>query len=313
MSPWGRRAGPQREGCCLPGTSSLRQVGGKAGGAAVLQRALQGAGLGERGDLRDRGLDCVPPLAGQPAAAAAGAAALRPHGQADAGPVPGAARAAAAGRQRVFSHRLLRAAPGGGRERQEEDARQVRAGTGAWGIFLGGGETRTHPFHPLLGGPTSSPPPRTKENGLDRDPLHPEHLSKRPCTMSPAQRYSPSNGLNHPPNGLGHPPPAAPPLPQHYRLEDMAMAHHYRDAYRHPDPRELRERQRPAGEWWHPPGAGAGGGTGEHTHAAPGRGGLTPAPRLPCSGARDAAGGGDRPPAHRPGMGGGVETPQQRK
>lgn len=96
------------------------------------------------------------------------------------------------------------------------------------------------------GGPTSSHPSRTKENGLDRDPLHPEHLSKRPCTMSPAQRYSPSNGLSHPPNGLGH--PAGPPLPQHYRLEDMAMAHHYRDAYRHPDPRELRERQRPAGE-----------------------------------------------------------------
>ncbi|KAK2530166.1 Cbfa2t3 [Columba guinea] len=88
-------------------------------------------------------------------------------------------------------------------------------------------------------------PDRTKENGLDRDPLHPEHLSKRPCTMSPAQRYSPSNGLSHTPNGLGHP-PAAPTLPQHYRLEDMAMAHHYRDAYRHPDPRELRERQRPA-------------------------------------------------------------------
>ncbi|XP_065517251.1 protein CBFA2T3 isoform X3 [Lathamus discolor] len=91
-------------------------------------------------------------------------------------------------------------------------------------------------------GPTSSFPPRTKENGLDRDPLHPEHLSKRPCTMSPAQRYSPSNGLSHPPNGMGHP-AAAPPLPQHYRLEDMAMAHHYRDVYRHPDPRE---RQRPA-------------------------------------------------------------------
>lgn len=77
--------------------------------------------------------------------------------------------------------------------------------------------------------------PRTKENGLDRDPLHPEHLSKRPCTMSPAQRYSPSNGLSHPPNGL--PPPPGPP-PQHYRLEDMAMAHHYRDTYRHADPRE---------------------------------------------------------------------------
>ncbi|NXO79980.1 MTG16 protein, partial [Sitta europaea] len=88
-------------------------------------------------------------------------------------------------------------------------------------------------------------PDRTKENGLERDPLHPEHLSKRPCTMSPAQRYSPSNGLSHPPNGLG-PPPAGPALPQHYRLEDMAMAHHYRDTYRHPDPRELRERQRPA-------------------------------------------------------------------
>nr|XP_021382603.1 protein CBFA2T3 isoform X2 [Lonchura striata domestica] len=88
-------------------------------------------------------------------------------------------------------------------------------------------------------------PDRTKENGLDRDPLHPEHLSKRPCTMSPAQRYSPSNGLSHPPNGLGHP-AAGPPLPQHYRLEDMAMAHHYRDSYRHPDPRELRERPRPA-------------------------------------------------------------------
>ncbi|XP_068811891.1 protein CBFA2T3 isoform X2 [Struthio camelus] len=82
-------------------------------------------------------------------------------------------------------------------------------------------------------------PDRTKENGLDRDPPHAEHLSKRPCTMSPAQRYSPSNGLSHPPNGLAHP---AAPLAQHYRLEDMAMAHHYRDAYRHADPRE-RHRQ----------------------------------------------------------------------
>ncbi|XP_039358637.1 protein CBFA2T3 isoform X1 [Mauremys reevesii] len=87
-------------------------------------------------------------------------------------------------------------------------------------------------------------PDRTKENGLDRDPLHPEHLSKRPCTMSPAQRYSPSNGLSHQPNGLPHPTPPPPP-PPHYRLEDMAMAHHYRDSYRHPDPRELRERHRP--------------------------------------------------------------------
>ncbi|XP_047566052.1 protein CBFA2T3 isoform X1 [Lutra lutra] len=75
-------------------------------------------------------------------------------------------------------------------------------------------------------------PDRTKDNGSDRDPLHPDHLSKRPCTLSPAQRYSPSNGLPHP-----TPPP-------HYRLEDMAMAHHFRDSYRHPDPRELRERHR---------------------------------------------------------------------
>uniref|UniRef100_A0A2K6RKK1 CBFA2/RUNX1 partner transcriptional co-repressor 3 n=1 Tax=Rhinopithecus roxellana TaxID=61622 RepID=A0A2K6RKK1_RHIRO len=75
-------------------------------------------------------------------------------------------------------------------------------------------------------------PDRTKENGLDRDPLHPEHLSKRPCTLNPAQRYSPSNG-----------PPQ--PTPLHYRLEDIAMAHHFRDAYRHADPRELRERHRP--------------------------------------------------------------------
>uniref|UniRef100_A0A8C9IT12 CBFA2/RUNX1 partner transcriptional co-repressor 3 n=1 Tax=Piliocolobus tephrosceles TaxID=591936 RepID=A0A8C9IT12_9PRIM len=78
-------------------------------------------------------------------------------------------------------------------------------------------------------------PDRTKENGLDRDPLHPEHLSKRPCTLNPAQRYSPSNG-----------PPQ--PTPPHYRLEDIAMAHHFRDAYRHADPRELRERHRPLGE-----------------------------------------------------------------
>ncbi|XP_036998219.1 protein CBFA2T3 isoform X3 [Artibeus jamaicensis] len=74
-------------------------------------------------------------------------------------------------------------------------------------------------------------PDRTKENGSDRDPMHPDPLSKRPCTLSPAQRYSPSNGLPH-------------PTPPHYRLEDMALAHHSRDPYRHPDPRELRERHR---------------------------------------------------------------------
>lgn len=109
---------------------------------------------------------------------------------------------------------------------------------------------------PLLLGPLSTVPgsvttgllptfwARTKENGSDRDPLHPDPLSKRPCTLSPAQRYSPSNGLPH-------------PTPPHYRLEDMALAHHSRDPYRHPDPRELRERHRQLSEQC----SGGGGGT----------------------------------------------------
>ncbi|XP_056382012.1 protein CBFA2T3 isoform X3 [Hyla sarda] len=81
-------------------------------------------------------------------------------------------------------------------------------------------------------------PDRTKEN--IQEGLHLDPLPKRPCTTSPAQRYSPSNGLLHPPtNGLPHP---TPPPTQHYRLEDMVLAHHYR----HTDPREMRERQRQA-------------------------------------------------------------------
>lgn len=77
---------------------------------------------------------------------------------------------------------------------------------------------------------------RTKENGSDRDAAAQDPLRKRPCTLSPAQRYSPSDGLPHP-----VPPP-------HYCLEDMAMAHHFRDPYRHGDPRELREHYRHIGE-----------------------------------------------------------------
>ncbi|XP_042616884.1 protein CBFA2T3-like isoform X4 [Cyprinus carpio] len=94
-------------------------------------------------------------------------------------------------------------------------------------------------------------PDRTKESAGDRDGLHPEHLAKRPCTVSPSQRFSPSSGLpahpppnglpTHPPNGLPHP---NPPAPQHYRLEDMALAHHYRDAYRHAEHRDVRDRHR---------------------------------------------------------------------
>uniref|UniRef100_A0A667X0X4 CBFA2/RUNX1 partner transcriptional co-repressor 3 n=1 Tax=Myripristis murdjan TaxID=586833 RepID=A0A667X0X4_9TELE len=71
-------------------------------------------------------------------------------------------------------------------------------------------------------------PDRTKDSS-ERDGLHPEHLAKRPCTISPSQRFSPSTGL-----------PAHP----HYRLEDMALAHHYRDAYRHNEHRDTRERHR---------------------------------------------------------------------
>uniref|UniRef100_A0A8C2WLR5 RUNX1 partner transcriptional co-repressor 1 n=1 Tax=Cyclopterus lumpus TaxID=8103 RepID=A0A8C2WLR5_CYCLU len=90
-----------------------------------------------------------------------------------------------------------------------------------------------------------SPP---NKNGFERDgALHPDvHPSKRPCTISPAQRFSPSNGLSYQPNGLPHPGPLP---PQHYRLDDMAIAHHYRDNYRHPptNHREIRERARPIG------------------------------------------------------------------
>ncbi|XP_055991559.1 protein CBFA2T3 [Sorex fumeus] len=77
-------------------------------------------------------------------------------------------------------------------------------------------------------------PDRTKENGCDRDAPDPDPLSKRPCTLSPAQRCSPSDGP--------HPTP-----PPHYCLEDMAMAHHFRNPYGHPDPRELREHYRHVG------------------------------------------------------------------
>ncbi|CAL8362221.1 unnamed protein product [Gadus morhua 'NCC'] len=99
-------------------------------------------------------------------------------------------------------------------------------------------------------------PDRTKE-GSDRElHHHTEHLAKRPCTTSPNQRFSPGTGLpphpppnglptHPPPNGLpGQPPPNPPAGPQHYRLEDMALAHHYRDAYRHNEHRDARERHR---------------------------------------------------------------------
>ena len=96
---------------------------------------------------------------------------------------------------------------------------------------------------------------RTKESS-ERDGLHPEHLAKRPCTISPSQRFSPSTGLpahpppnglpTHPANGLPHPPnPQV--VPQHYRLEDMALAHQYRDAYRHNEHRDARDRHRQTG------------------------------------------------------------------
>uniref|UniRef100_A0A3Q2XSE1 CBFA2/RUNX1 partner transcriptional co-repressor 3 n=1 Tax=Hippocampus comes TaxID=109280 RepID=A0A3Q2XSE1_HIPCM len=75
-------------------------------------------------------------------------------------------------------------------------------------------------------------PDRTKDSS-ERDGLHPEHLAKRPCTISPSQRFSPSTGLPNPQMA-----------PQHYRLEDMALAHQYRDAYRHNEHRDGRDRHR---------------------------------------------------------------------
>ncbi|RVE74407.1 hypothetical protein OJAV_G00021970 [Oryzias javanicus] len=62
-------------------------------------------------------------------------------------------------------------------------------------------------------------PDRTKDSS-ERDGLHPEHLAKRPCTISPSQRFSPSTGLpaHPPPNGLPtHPPNGLPtrPTPRH--------------------------------------------------------------------------------------------------
>ncbi|XP_051887046.1 protein CBFA2T1-like isoform X5 [Pristis pectinata] len=78
-----------------------------------------------------------------------------------------------------------------------------------------------------------SSPERNKENGFDRDPP-----AKRVCTISPAQRHSPSVSLPPPPNGQLHPTP--PPL-QHYSLDDVAMSHLYRDPQRLP---EYRDRHR---------------------------------------------------------------------
>ncbi|XP_069758045.1 protein CBFA2T1 isoform X3 [Narcine bancroftii] len=85
-------------------------------------------------------------------------------------------------------------------------------------------------------------PDRTKENELDPDALHTEHLSKRPCTPSPVRSFSPSNRLGNQSNGLSH---MAPPRLQHYRLEGIAVAQHYRDPYRPPEHKELRNRHCP--------------------------------------------------------------------
>ncbi|XP_072926625.1 protein CBFA2T1 isoform X6 [Hemitrygon akajei] len=88
-----------------------------------------------------------------------------------------------------------------------------------------------------------STPDRTKENGLDHDPSHADHFSKRLCVHSPVQCFSPKNRRGHQSNGLSQ---LAQPQLQHYRLEDMAVSHHYRDSYRQPEHKELRDRHRPA-------------------------------------------------------------------
>ncbi|KAJ8354361.1 hypothetical protein SKAU_G00219280 [Synaphobranchus kaupii] len=66
---------------------------------------------------------------------------------------------------------------------------------------------------------------QTKENGFNREPLNNQPPSKRPCTVSPGLRFSPNSGPCYQPNGLAHP---TPPPPQHYRLDDVGVAHPYR-------------------------------------------------------------------------------------
>ncbi|KAI2662258.1 Protein CBFA2T3 [Labeo rohita] len=135
-------------------------------------------------------------------------------------------------------------------ERQRERETESTYGSqlaSTFGHMSGGAKRNREHFYNLCN--------RTKESAGDRDGLHPEHLAKRPCTVSPSQRFSPSSGLpahpppnglpTHPPNGLPHP---NPPAPQHYRLEDMALAHHYRDAYRHAEHRDVRDRHRQTGQ-----------------------------------------------------------------
>ncbi|XP_078066596.1 protein CBFA2T1 isoform X2 [Mustelus asterias] len=91
-------------------------------------------------------------------------------------------------------------------------------------------------------------PDRTKENGLARDPLQAEHLSKRPFTLSPGKCFSPSNGIHPLPNGLLQ---QTPTTAQHYRLQDMALAHQYRDVYRHSEHRDLWDWHRPTAPGTH--------------------------------------------------------------
>ncbi|XP_062923384.1 protein CBFA2T1 isoform X9 [Mobula hypostoma] len=86
-------------------------------------------------------------------------------------------------------------------------------------------------------------PDRTKENGLDHDPSHAEHLSKRLRMHSPVQCFRPNNRLAHQSNGLSQLPQ---PQLQHYRMEDMAVSHHHRDPHRQPEHKELRDQHRPA-------------------------------------------------------------------
>ncbi|CAB1320300.1 unnamed protein product [Coregonus sp. 'balchen'] len=91
---------------------------------------------------------------------------------------------------------------------------------------------------------TTSPTSTTTARG--------EHLAVREPVRSARQANGsapPTVPLPYQPNGLAHGHPTPPP--QHYRLDDMAITHHYRDSphYRHPNHnhRELRERPRPLG------------------------------------------------------------------
>ncbi|XP_060694297.1 protein CBFA2T1 [Hemiscyllium ocellatum] len=84
------------------------------------------------------------------------------------------------------------------------------------------------------------PSARTSENGVVCAALPSQQLSKRPCKLSPGHGFHPRIGLINQPNALPHQTASA---PQHYCLEDLAVAHQHKDLHSHPGNRDLRDQQ----------------------------------------------------------------------